>query len=391
MTAPRLRVADVFRAHWTRYDRTHSIAPHQGKAIRHLLRCRTAALGGHLYRCDSCGSELPVYNSCQNRHCPTCQSSAREHWLSERKTELLPVPYFHVVFTLPHELNGLVDANRSCLLGELFSTANWVLQRFAADPQWRLEGELGVLAILHTWNQKLQEHFHLHCIVPGGAWRQQEGKWIPCRRQWLFRKDSLADAFRNRYLTRLCMLRQQARLTFTGPASSLADDAAWSALIEGLTTTRWVAYPKAAAGGAEKVLEYLGRYTHKGAISDHRIKALQDGVVTYTWRDRADGNQEKTATLPADEFIRRFLYHILPRGFQKIRYYGWLSATKRRVVLPAIRRALHVATPEPEPEQTLVQRILTRTGVDLTLCPGCGNGHLRITRSPLPRPQGRSP
>ena len=170
MRSPPLRVADVFRAGWQEYERTHAIAPHQAQTVRHILRCRTVALGGHLWRCDTCGREVPLYNSCQSRHCPTCQTSAKEQWLQARHGEILPVEYFHVVFTLPHQLNGLVDANRALLLGELFTTVNWVLQHFAADQQWRLQGLLGFLAILHTWTQRLEEHFHLHCLIPGGVW-----------------------------------------------------------------------------------------------------------------------------------------------------------------------------------------------------------------------------
>lgn len=168
--ATALRVADVLRAGWAHYDRTHAIAPHQRRAVGHILRCRTPALGGHWYRCDACERQLPLYNSCQTRHCPTCQTAAREDWLDARRADLVPATYFHVVFTLPHELNGLVDANRPLLLGELFGAVAWVLQRFAADPRWRLEGQLGFMAVLHTWTQRLQEHFHIHCVMPGGVW-----------------------------------------------------------------------------------------------------------------------------------------------------------------------------------------------------------------------------
>ena len=179
--AAALRVADVIRSCWEAYNRTQSLPPHVVKAMRHILACRTKALGGHIHQCDQCGSEVPMYNSCQDRHCPTCQTSAKEKWLSKRRRELLPVEYFHSVFTLPHSLNGLIDANRRLLLGELFGVVNWVLQAFAHDPRWRLEGELGFLAVLHTWDQKIKRHFHLHCIVPGGVWREHTGQWVHCR------------------------------------------------------------------------------------------------------------------------------------------------------------------------------------------------------------------
>ena len=242
--------------------------------------------------------------------------------------------------------------------------------------------------MLHTWTQKLQKHFHLHCIVPGGAWRKETGEWIHCRSRWLFRKDSLAAAFRNRYLKRLCALRRQGKLAYTGRAAALADDAAWETLLSKLAAENWIVYPKPAPADAETALEYLGRYTHKVAISDHRIKALKDGMVTYSWRDRDDDNTEKPDTIPVEEFTKRFCYHILPKRFMKIRYYGWLSSAKRKVTLPAIRKALNVPPPEPEPETTLAERILQRTGIDITLCPHCGKGHLQNTGIIIPPKRG---
>ena len=383
-----LRVADVIRSCWEAYDRGKRLAPHVVKAVRHILDCRTKALGGHIHECDRCGSEVPMYNSCQDRHCPTCQTSAKEKWLAKRREELLPVQYFHSVFTVSHDLNGLIEANRTLLLGELFGAVNWVLQRFARDPRWRLEGELGFLALLHTWDQRLHTHFHLHCIVPGGVWREQTAEWIPCRSRWLFRKDSLAIAFRNRYVKRLKALRRLGKLRFTGPAATLAAQAAWDALIDKVENQTWVVYPKPAPAGAEKALDYLARYTHKVAISDHRIVSFDQGVVTYTWRDRQDGNTVKTAQLTAEAFTQRFCSHILPKGFVKIRYYGWLSAAKRKTALPAILATLSVPPPEAPPEQPLAERILERTGIDITRCPHCANGHLRNTGIVIPPQRG---
>jgi hypothetical protein len=397
--AATVRVAEVIRSCWEAYNRAERLPPHVVKAVRHILACRTAALGGHLHACDQCGSEVPLYNSCQDRHCPTCQTSAKEKWLAKRREELLPVQYFHTVFTVSHDLNGLIEANRTLLLGELFGTVNWVLQRFARDPRWRLEGELGFLAILHTWNQRLRTHFHLHCIVPGGVWRAaakpsgedgraDTGKWVHCRTRWLFRKASLADAFRNRFIQRLQTLRRQGKLRLRGPAAALAGRETWDALIAKVANQAWVVYPKPAPAGAEKALDYLARYTHKVAISDHRILSLKDGVVTYTWRDRNDANTVKPDRLPAEEFTKRFCAHILPRGFVKIRYYGWLSAAKRKTALPAIRTALHAPTPEPEPKRPLAETIQERTGIDITLCPHCGKGHLRNTGIAIPPQRG---
>jgi hypothetical protein len=380
-----LRVADVFRAGWEEYDRTQRVGPHQRRAVRHILACRTAALGGHLYHCDVCGRQLPVYNSCQTRHCPTCQTSAKEKWLARRRTELLPVRYFHVVFTLPHELNGLVDANRRLLFNELFGAVAWVLTRFAADPRWRLEGQLGFIAVLHTWTQRLQEHFHLHCIVPGGVWstgsrgQPHAQRWIGCRGKWLFRKDSLAKAFRNRFLLRLQALRDADELRFTAGATALAEDTQWNTFLKQLARVKWIVYPKPADGGPDQVLEYLGRYTHKVAITDHRLARLAHNQVTYRWRDRDDGNRQKLDTLPVQEFIHRFLFHILPDHFQKIRYYGWLASANKNTVLPAIRAALAAAPPCAAPQEPLAERILRLTAVDIRRCPFCGQGRMLRT------------
>lgn len=390
MNHPRLRVADVFRERWQKYDRNYSISPLQAKAVRHILDCRTAELGGHLYQCRCCNSEVPVYNSCLDRHCPTCQTVRKLEWLEARQAELLPVQYFHTVFTLPHgQLTGLVDANRELLLDELFTVSAWVLQRFAADPQWRLEGLMGFVALLHTWNQLISKHFHLHCIVPGGVWREQTGEWIPCRTNYLFRKSSLADAFRNRYCKRLKALRRQGRLRFTGSAAELTDPARWDAFIAELENIKWNVWPKPTAARPAQALDYLGRYAYRVAISDHRILKLAGGRVTFSWRDRSDNNKLRTRELPADEFIKRFLYHILPKGFQKIRYYGWLSPVKKKKLLPLIRQALNVPEPVVLPrKETTAERILRLTGVDIRQCPNCGKsalvhiGEIPRTRAP---------
>lgn len=390
MKTTRLRVADVFRQHWADYDRTQTIAPHQRDAVRHILTCRTAALGGHLHRCEHCGTEVPLYNPCRDRHCPTCQNVSRQDWLEDRRSELLPVQYFHTVFTLPHSLNPLIDANRDLLLSELFSVVNWVLQRFAADPQWRLEGQLGFLAMLHTWTQKLQEHFHLHCIIPGGVWQTKTRNWVPCRHNFLFGKQALCDAFRNRYLRRLAALRQQNKLVFRGGAVALADPVQWDAFLHKLAGTRWVARPQPTAAGPEQTLDYLGRYVHRVAIGDHRIVSIANGQVRFSYRDRADHNRRKEMDLPATEFIQRFLYHILPPGFQKARYYGWLSSINKTKTLAAVRQALHAKPPPPPPEETAPERILRLTGVDVRRCPRCGKSTLIYVRA-LPPNRARGP
>ena len=374
---PHLRVSDVFRSGWEEYKGAHRPCARLVQAARHITECRTSALGGRLHRCGSCGAEVPLYNSCRDRHCPTCQTTRKQRWLERRRMEVLPVPYFHAVFTLPHALNALAAANLTPLLGELFGTANWVLQRFAADPQWKLRGRIGFIAVLHTWTQRLTPHYHLHCLVAGGAWDAKEKVWRSAHSRYLFGKDALAACFRARFTRRIESLRRRGKLRFTGAASALAEPAAWDALIRRLRESKWVVYPKATSGSPEQTLDYLGRYTHRVAISDHRILGVRDGRVTFTWRDRADGNTQKTMTLTCAEFVGRFLLHVLPRGFQKVRAYGWLAPRAKAEALAAIRASLGAEPPEPPPEgESAAGRILRLTGVDVTLCPVCKVGHL---------------
>ena len=378
MPHPRHRVADVFRSGWGEYESSHRVSARLRQAARHIAECRTASLGGRLHRCGSCGAEVPLYNSCRDRHCPTCQTARKQRWLEQRRMEVLPAPYFHAVFTLPHALNALVAANRALLLNELFATVSWVLQRFAADPQWKLRGRLGFIAVLHTWTQRLTLHYHLHCLVAGGAWNEQEGVWRGASTRFLFGKDALAACFRARFIKRVESLRRRGKLRFeSGHVAALADPAAWDGLVRGLWRTKWIVYPKATSGSPEQTLDYLGRYTHRVAISDHRILGVRDGRVTFAWRDRADGNSLKEMTLPCAEFVGRFLLHVLPKGFQKIRAYGWLAPRAKAPALEAIRASLGAEPPEPTPEgETAPDRVLRLTGVDVTLCPVCKAGRL---------------
>jgi len=386
------RVADVFRAGWSDFRRTNTVISHVNRVVHHILQCRTQSLGGHLYRCDQCGSEVPVYNSCRDRSCPTCQTSTKERWLDKRLKELLPAAYFHLVFTLPHDLNPLIAANRREVIKELFSTVNWVLQKFAADPQWKLEGQLGYVAILHTWTQKLLPHYHIHCLVPGGAWNEEKGEWRDSHPKYLFGQDALCAAFRARFIKRLESLRRRDKLKMTGAAAKWSEAEHWDRLIEKLWSVKWVVYPKATSSGPEKVLEYLGRYTHRVAISDHRILDVSDGKVTFTWRDRSDDNKKKKCTLPVEKFIARFIHHILPSGFHKIRYMGFLSARNKKQKMKKIRAALKTEAPEnPHSDETLPERILRRTGTDITLCPQCKKGHLQAATIIKPAKTNRPP
>jgi len=367
------------------------VAAHPARVVRHLLECRTAALGGHLYRCDDCGRDVPLYNSCRDRHCPTCQTLRKQLWLEARRAEILPVPYFHCVFTVPHAVNPLIGANRRRLLAELFAAVNWVLQRFAHDPQWNLQGQLGFVAVLHTWTQRLMLHYHLHCLVPGGAWNAAAGSWRSAHRDYLFGKQALGKAFQARFIRRLQALRRTGKLDCTGEAAGLASPVAWNAFIHQLWSAKWIVYPKATGRSPEQALDYLARYTHRVAIGDHRILALQDGQVTFSWRDRSADNRLKTLPLSAPQFIGRFLLHILPHGFVKIRFYGWLAARHKATALPAIRAALGAPPPaEPRQDETPAERIQRLTGVDVTRCPHCLRGHLHYV-APLPRARDGPP
>jgi len=377
MSHPHLRVADVFRAHWRDYRRGHPVPSHPARVVRHLLNCRTAALGGHVYRCESCGADVPLYNSCRDRHCPTCQTLRKEQWLEARQAEILPVPYFHVVFTLPHAINPLIRANAPLLLNEFFGAVNWVLRHFAADPQWKLRGVLGFVAVLHTWTQKMLPHYHLHCLVPGGAWDPIGGVWRSAHHNYLFSKNAISRAFQARFIRRLQVLRRRGQLVHTGEASAMASAVAWNTFIHHLWKHPWIVYPKATARTAQDALEYLARYIHKVAIDNQRIRAHAGGLVTFSWRDRGDGNRCKNLTLPALDFIGRFLLHILPSGFVKVRYYGWLAPRAKGTVLPAIRVALGAPASDKPPEnESTVERILRLTGVDVRRCPQCGKSAL---------------
>lgn len=377
MSRPHLRVADVLKQHWPEYCRQHSVESHARKVMGHLRDCRSAVMGGHLHRCENCDAEIPVYNSCQDRHCPACQTMRKQQWIERRQAELLPVSYFHAVFTLPHRLNPLIRANPVRLLGELFSVVAWVLQRFAADPQWKLRGQLGFIAVLHTWSQKLLQHYHLHCLIPGGAWDSATGTWRSANRNYLFGKDALAKAFQARFIKRLQTLRHANRLRYDGPAANLTSEVAWHALIQDLWKTPWIVYPKATARKPEQSLDYLGRYTRRVAVSDHRLRSLEGEAITFDWRDRADNNALKQMTISVQDFIARFMLHILPHGFTKVRFYGWLAGRKKTATLAAIRAVLKADPPPPQPEdKSTAERIARLTGMNVNLCPRCKTGHL---------------
>ena len=377
-TARRLELADIVRAHGAAYRQAHRLTRGQHRALRAIAVCRTAALGGHTEGCEVCGAIRIAYNSCRNRHCPKCQTLAKERWLAARRAELLPVEYFHVVFTLPHALNPLAQGNPRVLYTLLFQAARETLATFGDDPR-HLGGELGGIAILHTWGQTLVQHLHLHCVVPGGALARDGSRWLPAKRGFLFPVRALARVFRGKYLAGLRHAFDRGALRFAGSVAGLADPAAFAAFLATLRTHDWVVYAKPPFGGPTQVLEYLGRYTHRVAISNDRLVSGDAGQVRFRWKDYARGNRVRTMTLAADEFLRRFLLHVLPAGFVRIRHFG-LLANRGHAAKLARCRALLAARPltapaGPEPVATLMLRL---TGVDIGQCPVCQAGRLRL-------------
>jgi len=357
----------------------------QMKTMHHIQVCRSAKLGGHIEQCNQCGFERNAYNSCRDRHCPKCQTLVKEQWLNDRKAELLPCGYFHLVFTLPHELNPIILCNKRVTLKILFAAANETLQAFAKDPKWRLYGRLGFIAVLHTWSQVLMDHFHLHCLIPAGVLSFKKDKWIPAHDSFLFRIESLAKEFKKRYLHYLQTAYRKSELIFPGNTAKFESPQGFAKLLEPLLEATWIAYAKRPFADPEQVLEYLGRYTHRVAITNNRILSILNGEVTFTYRDRQNNNEIRTRILDADEFIRRFLLHILPGGFMKIRYFGFLAHKNKKQAVALIRKLI-------DPDMTFLEKIketvsemmLRLTGTDITCCPKCKKGKMIIVKE-LPR------
>ncbi len=390
-TRPRVEVADIFRRHGPAYRQGHRLPLFHLKAMHAIEVCRTAALGGHLEQCTNCGFQRPVYNSCRNRNCPKCQALAKARWLEQRSADLLPVGYFHNVFTLPHELNALAKNNATLIYNLLFDSVAQTLQAFAADPAHGLGGQLGFTAVLHTWDQRLLQHIHLHCLIPGGALAYDRQRWLPARPHFLFPVRALGRLFRGKFLGLLQQAFRTKQLLFPGPPGAGPTADAFRQWLRALWRKQWIVYSKKPFGGPRKVLDYLGRYTHRIAISNHRLRRLQDGQVTLDYRDRRDGNRVKALTLAADEFIRRFLVHVVPARFCRIRHFGFLS---NRLKNDALRRCRELLGPISEKQAPPLLRsapelLLALTGVDVTCCPRCRHRTLVIAER-LPGPQ-RSP
>jgi Putative transposase/Transposase zinc-binding domain len=335
MNRPPLEMADIVRfagqsflqrsQRWINWQ-------HQ-KILLAITRCRTAALGGHRDRCSDCGHTAISYNSCRNRHCPKCQGNARQRWLQARERELLPTPYVHVVFTLPRELAPLALQNKQLMYNLLFQASAETLLEIARDPR-HLGAEIGFFSVLHTWNQRLQHHPHIHCVLAAGGLAPDHSRWISSHRSFFLPIKILSRVFRGKFVAGLKTAFREARLEFHGTLTPLAEPRTFASWLRLLFRHDWVVYAKRPFGGPEHALRYLGAYTHRVAISNHRLVALTDGAVTFLWRDSAHGNKKRLMTLPVDEFVRRFLLHLLPRGFVRIRNFGFLANRQRAQLLP---------------------------------------------------------
>lgn len=384
---PRRELADVVRAHRNACQRTHRLAQVQGVALRAIERCRTAALGGHRETCDRCGAVRLTDNSCRNRHCPKCQTLTKERWLAARKADLLPIPYCHVVFTVPHALNALAQGNPRVLYALLFRAAADTRLTFGRDPR-HLGGTIGITAMLHTWGQALTQHLHLHGLVTGGALAADRSRGVAGRSSFLFPVRALSMVFRAKSLAGLRRAFDAGQLTFAGGTADLAHRQPFTGFLGRLRAVDWVVYAKQPFAGPEQGLDYLGRYTHRVALSNDRLVDHRDGRVQFHWRDDADHARRKVRTLPADECLRRFLLHVVPRGFMRSRHFGLLANRTRRGTVPRCRDLLGQPLIEdalPESVTGLLQRL---TGVDCSRCAVCGEGRMQITatvaRIPLP-------
>jgi len=373
MIRPPLEVADIVRTYGAAFVQQHRrwLTRMHLKVLRAIVACRTAALGGHIEQCDSCGQRAISYNSCLNRHCPKCQAAARQRWLEKRSAELLPVPYYHVVFTLPHVLAPLALQNKTVVYGLLFRAAAQTLLQIAADPK-HLGADIGFLAVLHTWGQTLLAHPHLHCVVPGGGLSPDHRRWIQCRPKFFLPVKVLSRVFRGKFLAGLERAFAKRKLTLAGQLAPLQSPAAFAALLRTAAQPDWVVYAKRPFAGPAQVLTYLSRYTHRIAIANSRLVAMAEGKVTFRWRDYAHGYQTRIMTLAADEFLRRFLLHVLPRGFVRIRYFGWLANRHRSELLNLCRSQLPTIAPPP-----------VAIGV-AHLCQHCRRGTMRVVQTLSP-------
>ena len=379
-----IELADIMNDYGEAYRQKHGVSVPQDKALRAISICRTSVLGGHVYSCAHCGAAEVQYNSCRNRHCPKCQTVKQLRWLAQRKTELLPVQYFHVVFTIPHELNGIAGYNQALIYNLLFKAAWSTIRTLGLDPKRKLGGEMGMLSVLHTWGQMLTQHIHLHCIVPGGALCEGEDgpKWRNCKGAYLFPAKVMSRLYGRIFLNLLKEAYQNNELKFKGAITDFAKPQAFTALLTKLYSKEWLVYAKDPFNGAVGGLEYITRYVSKIAIGNERILSCENGQVRFKYTDYADHNKTKIMTLSADEFIRRFLSHVLPDGFMRIRSFGFWSNASKNKSLKQIRLLLPQQQEQPiteaETNTELIERI---TGQNIFQCKQCKIGQLKLIES----------
>lgn len=359
----KLEVADIFRHHMEDYRKSYRLGPQHRKIVSDITRCRTAYLGGRIERCTHCGTQRITYRSCRNRHCPTCQHIPRERWLEARKAELLPTQYFHLVFTLPHELNAMVLRNKTVMLNILFQSVSRTLLCFGQNE---LGGKLGFMAILHSWDQPLNAHFH--CLVAGGAVSADGSQWIPCQHNYLFNQEALSRVFRAKFMELTSRAFERGKLNLTGSYPQLKNT---------LYYKTWVVSVRNPIKRPQDVLQYLARYTHRVALANSRLLALKDSTVTFTYKDRQN-NRTAHQTISAVEFIRRFLLHSLPQSFVRIRHFGFLANRNRMGNLNKIRQLMGLSAQAQQHRASLEEMMLKLTGIDITLCPCCKKGTMRV-------------
>lgn len=392
MARPAYELAGIFRQHGASYRAAHRLSRQQQRVMRAIETCRTAELGAHVESCSQCRHLQISYNSCRNRHCPKCQNRERAAWLESRKAELLPVEYFHVVFTLPEQVARIAFQNQAVVYTLLFRAASQTLLTIARDPK-HLGAEIGFFALLHTWGQNLLYHPHLHCVVPGGGLSPDQRGWVGCRPGFFLPVRVLSRQFRRLLLAGLEAAFHDGKLKFYGDLEPLRDAASLRDYLAPLAEREWVVYAKPPFGGPQQALEYLGRYTHRVAFSNERLLAVSDGQVTFQWKDyrRQDRPQSRVMTLPAEEFIRRFLLHTLPPGFQRIRYFGLLANRHREPRLMLCRQLLtHPAADLLPPPQACRQLARTLGAPPLLRCPRCGAG-VMLWVAFLPAHRGPAP
>jgi predicted Zn-ribbon and HTH transcriptional regulator len=366
-------VNEIFRRYGNEFEKRHALSDHERTVIAHLRRCRTVSMGGRVQTCGHCGYTRVFYNSCRDRHCPQCQSMAKERWIEAKKAEALPFTYFHVVFTLPDSLIPIVLRNRRIVYDLLFEKVKETLLSAAGERKY-FGAKIGFFAVLHTWGQKLNLHPHLHCVVPGGGWSEEEGRWRESPNNYFLPVRVLAKRFRSLFLTALKAAYRAGELSLTG--SGFEQPASFRALVDRLFAAEWVVYLKESFRNHESVIEYLGRYTHKIAIANHRIVKVEGDDVWFSYKDYRDNNKRKVFRMRVDEFMRRFCLHIVPKRFVRIRSFGLLSHRLKREALSACREFYALPSAPPPAARTWAEVLSDVTGIDAYRCPACGQGLL---------------